>query len=66
MQEYMDYDKERMIMVGDRMYDIVSANNIGINSVGVLYGYGSLEEIKDANPTYTANNVEELKDILLD
>ncbi len=51
-------------MIGDRKYDVLGAQKIGVDSIGVLYGYGSLEELKEANPNYIIENVEELKNIL--
>lgn len=53
-------------MVGDRKYDIVSANKIGISSLGVLYGYGDLKEIQESEPNYIAESVEKLEKILVD
>jgi phosphoglycolate phosphatase-like HAD superfamily hydrolase len=32
-------------MVGDREHDIYGAKNTNINSIGVLYGYGEIEEL---------------------
>ena len=32
------------IMVGDREHDIIGAKKVGIDSIGVLYGYGNLQE----------------------
>ena len=53
-----------VIMIGDRKYDVLGAQKIGVDSIGVLYGYGSLEELKEANPNYIIENVEELKNIV--
>lgn len=53
-----------VIMIGDRKYDVLGAQKIGVDSIGVLYGYGSLEELKEANPNYIIENIEELKNIL--
>lgn len=39
---------ENTVMVGDRSHDIIGAANNGMRSVGVLYGYGSKEELADA------------------
>ncbi|MFK7974861.1 MAG: HAD family hydrolase [Halioglobus sp.] len=39
------------VMIGDRRYDIVGANNHGMRSVGVLWGYGSEDELRDAGAT---------------
>lgn len=51
------------IMVGDKSHDIVGAGNTGLKSVGVLYGYGDLEEFEGAN--YIVKNVEDLRDMFL-
>lgn len=34
------------VMIGDRCYDIAGAQLAGIESIGVLYGYGSREELQ--------------------
>jgi phosphoglycolate phosphatase len=54
-----------VIMVGDRKYDIIGANEVGIDSVGVLYGYGTLEELREENATYVVDSVKDLGDLLL-
>lgn len=41
-------DPSDAIMIGDRSHDIVGARKNGIDGVGVLYGYGSREELLDA------------------
>lgn len=58
-----DYDPERTIMIGDRDHDIYGARDNGIKCAGVAYGYGSAEELKDAD--YVASDVEDLKALLL-
>ena len=35
-------------MIGDRSHDIVGAKNNGMQAIGVLYGYGSREELLGA------------------
>ncbi|MGI6173317.1 MAG: dTMP kinase [Christensenellales bacterium] len=52
-------------MVGDRKFDIEGANLCGIDSVGVLYGYGSEEELRGAGATKIAEDVKALSRILL-
>lgn len=39
-------EKNQAIMIGDRMYDILGARAVGIETIGVLWGYGSKEELK--------------------
>lgn len=53
------------VMVGDRKYDITGAKRSGIDSIGILYGYGSREELEEAGATAIAETVEELKRLLL-
>lgn len=52
------------IMIGDRKHDIIGARTNNIDSIGVLYGYGSDEEIKAAHPTYTIATVDYLLDAI--
>lgn len=57
--------REKIIMIGDKMHDIIGAQNNNIDSIGVLYGYGSREEIEKAKPTFIAKDVEELTKLLV-
>ncbi|HLN53077.1 MAG TPA: HAD hydrolase-like protein [Lentimicrobium sp.] len=41
----------QIIMIGDRYHDIRGAKAAGISSAAVLYGYGSLEELIQEEPT---------------
>ena len=54
-------DRTEAVMVGDRMHDISGAKANGIKSIGVLYGFGSKEELLNAGADYIA---ETAKDIL--
>ena len=53
-----------VLMVGDRMYDINASNELGIDSVGVLFGFGSYEEFEKARATYIVNNALEILNIV--
>lgn len=54
----------RAVMIGDKEHDVIGAKANGIDSIGVLWGYGSLEEIQRIAPTHMIRNVEELQIIL--
>jgi phosphoglycolate phosphatase len=41
-------DPRQAIMIGDRSHDMIGARNNGMTAVGVLYGYGSKQELIDA------------------
>ncbi len=53
-------DKSRCILVGDRVFDAEGARLVGIDSLGVLYGHGSREEIMNSGFTLTAENAQEI------
>lgn len=42
------------IMIGDREHDIIGAKANGLDSIGVLFGYGSYDELKKAGATFLA------------
>lgn len=54
-------DKSAVVMIGDREHDIIGAKKNEIDSIGVLFGYGSREELEAAGATYIAETVEDIK-----
>lgn len=57
-------DRSKIIMVGDRHFDMNGARSFGIDSIGVTFGYGDEAELKGAGATYIANTVMEIDEIL--
>jgi phosphoglycolate phosphatase len=45
-------DPAGAIMIGDRSHDIVGAKKNGMDGIGVLYGYGSREELLEAGAVH--------------
>ena len=58
-------ERERAILVGDRIFDAEGARECRIDSLGVIYGHGSREEIEEAGFTYTAEKVSDIAKILI-
>lgn len=58
-------EKDKVYMIGDRCFDVEGAHKMGLESVGVTYGYGSMEELKNAKSDYIVRSVEELRKFLL-
>lgn len=58
-------DLSQAIMIGDREHDIIGAKENGIESIGVLFGFGSWEEFKKAGAEYICETVDDLKKLLL-
>ena len=55
-----------VVMVGDREHDVIGANKVGIDSIGVLFGYGDYDELKSAGATYIAECIEDIYPIVFD
>ena len=58
-------DPKSAIMIGDREHDVIGAQEVNMDSIGVCYGYGGLEELTNAGANYIAKDVKELSNILL-
>jgi phosphoglycolate phosphatase len=57
-------DPSRAIMIGDRSHDIVGAKNNGMGAIGVLYGYGSKEELTTAGALHVCAQPRGILDYL--
>ena len=57
-------DLSAAVMVGDREYDVIGASQAGLKAIGVLYGYGSREELQKANAAHLAERVEDIFPLL--
>ena len=53
-------DLSKAVMIGDRKHDVIGAKENGLDSIGVLYGYGNLEEMQEADATYIAQTVADI------
>ncbi len=58
-------DKSACIMIGDREHDIIGANKTGLDSIGVLYGFGSKDELQSAGATFIAENVTDIVKLII-
>jgi phosphoglycolate phosphatase len=57
-------ERKNCYMVGDSAVDILTAQNAGIHSIGVSWGFRSREELEQAGAEQIADTVEELKSML--
>lgn len=56
-------NKNTVLMIGDRKHDIIGAKQNNIKSCGVLFGYGSEKELKEAGANYLISSPAELLNI---
>ena len=64
LDRHPEIPREKFVMVGDRMHDILGARYHGLDSIWVKYGYGDEDEIRPLTPTHIARNVDELYQLL--
>ena len=53
--------KQHAIMIGDRCYDAEGAHALGLPCIGILYGYGSRDEMEQAKADYILETVKDLE-----
>ena len=58
------FTPQDVLMVGDRMFDLTGAAEFGMDAVGVLYGFGSREELSAYNSIALIDNICERIKIL--
>ncbi len=57
-------DLDEVVMIGDREHDVEGAKKVGIASIGVLFGFGSRNELIEAGADHLAATVEDVHDII--
>lgn len=55
--------RSEMVMIGDREHDIFGAKKNDLDSIGVLFGFGDLEELQAAGADYIVGHPLEILDI---
>ncbi|MCM1143621.1 MAG: HAD hydrolase-like protein [Blautia sp.] len=55
----------RVVMIGDRKFDIQGAQMFHLANIGVSFGYAPPGELEEAGADYIVDTVEQLKDFLL-
>ena len=58
-------DKSRVLMIGDRRQDVIGAHKTGLKCLGILWGYGTTEELNEAGADFIAHTPQETADMLL-
>ena len=58
-------DVSHSLMVGDRFHDVVGGHAVGMKTVGVLYGYGSRQELESVHADYICQSMTDLQTTLL-
>ena len=62
----LNIEKKSTVIVGDTINDIGLGVNAGINSIGVAWGYNSIEMLRNEGADFIINDTEELFNTIID
>lgn len=57
--------KSEAVMIGDRRHDVEAAHAVGIDSIGVLWGYGTKVELSTEGAVYITSSPSDVARIVL-
>ena len=63
--EEQDLPRHATVMIGDREHDIQAARSNAIDSIGVLWGYGTRDELIASGATRLCSSAQQLRSLLL-
>lgn len=66
LNELSPSTSKEILMIGDREHDVFGAKEIGIDSLGVTYGYGGRKELENAGADFVVDAVEDIVKIILE
>lgn len=64
-EEFLNEIKADSVMIGDRNQDVNGAHQVGIECIGVRYGYAKPDELEDAGVDYIVETIPELTALIL-
>ena len=57
--------KSETVMIGDRSCDIEAGKINGVRTIGVLWGYGSRQELEEAGADSIVSTVKKLREVIM-
>lgn len=66
LEQLTPEERQAAIMIGDTKFDMIGAAAFSLPAIGVLYGFGSREELERNGARFLAEDAAELEQILLD
>ena len=58
-------DRSKVLMIGDRRQDVLGAHKTGIKCMGILWGYGTAEELTEAGADFIAETPQKAAEAIL-
>lgn len=60
LRRWQDIPREEMVLVGDTIYDVEGANLVHMKSIGVSFGFGDLNAMKEAGAVCMIDDLRQL------
>lgn len=60
LMQFGNPDKSKVVLVGDTKFDAEGAATVGIDCIGVLYGFGTRETLEAAGVKHIAPTIEDI------
>lgn len=60
LRRWSDIPKEEMCLIGDTMFDLIGAKQIGIDCIAVSYGFGDAKEMKENGAIAICDSMSDL------
>ena len=57
-------DAKEVLMIGDRKFDIAGAKACGLDSLGLLLGFGDEDELRRAGADYICQDYEDILKVI--
>ena len=64
MRRWSDVPKDEMCLIGDTMFDVEGANQVGIRTVAVTFGFGDVEQMVKAGAVAICEDMTKLPEIV--
>lgn len=64
MRRWSDVPKDEMCLIGDTMFDVEGANQVGIRTVAVTFGFGDVEQMVKAGAVTICEDMAKLPEIV--
>ena len=64
MRRWSDVPKDEMCLIGDTMFDVEGANQVGIRTVAVTFGFGNVQEMVEAGAVAICEDMAKLPEIV--
>lgn len=58
-------DIDKCVMIGDRLHDVEGAKEFGMKCIGVLWGYGTRDELETSSADFIADSIGDIAKIVI-